>query len=202
MTDVLDSTTTGEPTTERTVAFISDPRATDLLLEETIQKVVESLEIQRGIVDLSSVAGIAIGQVLHEAGIPFDALDYGQEGDFQRAAPVVHGSWAALADGITLSSLTEKAGQLREAASSVVTVPVGEIGAIDANVMLIPAMVGTDEKNVDFSPETISGVALTQLEEAKREFTIVLPPERGLRGLDDGSYERIVLHVNEHGASV
>lgn len=189
-------------TTERTLAFFADPRATDLLLEETVQKVIESLEIQRGLVDLSSVAGITIAQAFHDAGIPFDALDYGQDGEFAEAAPTVHGSWASLADGITLKTLTDKAESLRTLASSVVEVPIAEIGAIDANVMLIPAMVGSDEKLIDFSPETISGVAITQLQETNREFTVVLPPERGLRGLDDGSYERIVIHVSEHGASV
>jgi hypothetical protein len=196
-----------EPDTfaERTVAFFADPRATSLLLAETVQRLIESLDIQRGIVDITTVVGVAIARVLRDEGVPFDVLEFGQEShyrdgaadsllavtpetaDTRMMAPVMR----VIAAGV----IANEAGRLRQDAAGIREMPIGELGLIDANVVLIPAMVGPDEKLLDFTVGSLLGTVIGQLEEAERDFVLIGAPERGLRAMPDGSYQREVAHV-------
>lgn len=186
MTDHTDESAIA-PATERTVAFFADPRAASLLLTETVEKLIESLGIQRGLVDLSTIPGLAVASAFESAGVPFDSLVFGQQDHFEVGSPDRHPVYQPV--------IASDAERLRALAERVTELPVGELGSVNANVVVIPAMVGPDEKLLDFSQGTLVGAVVTQLEEAQRDLVLVDAPERGLRGLPDGTYQRAVIHV-------
>lgn len=172
---------------ERTVVFFSEPRAATLLLGETIAQLIDAHGIQRGIVDLSTVPGIAIANALAVAGIPFESLVFGQTEHFDAGPTDEHPVFAqAVAEAMRLAELAER----------VTEVNVGELGAIDANVVLVPAMVDDQSSVIDFRQGSVLGAVLTQLEQAGRDAIVVTPPERGLRRVSDGSYVRTTFRVS------
>jgi hypothetical protein len=173
--------------TERTVAFFADPRAATLLLTETISELIVALDVKRGLVDLSSLPGLAVAAAFERAGVPYVSLVFGQEDHYVSAAAerdLVHNPYTA-ADA-------EKFRQLADGSHEVA---IAEFGAIDANVVLIPAMVGPDEKLIDFSPGTVPGAVLSQFEALERSLVVVDTPERGLRQMSGGVYQRPLIHI-------
>lgn len=175
------------PAYERTVAFFADPRAGLLLLEETVRDLIAERQIERGLVDLTTLPGIAIARALSEAGIPFHPLEYGQENHLHLGE--------SSRDSIQAPVIAEDAAALRAQAEAPITLQVGELGAVDANLVLVPAMVDTDEKLIDLSQGTLTGAVMTQAEEAQRDLLFIDTPERGLRRRSDGAYRRAVLHI-------
>lgn len=163
--------------TERTLAFYADPRAAILLLDETITEMIVSLQIERGVIDLAGLPGLAIAAAFERAGVPFDSLEFGQEDTVDEAAAALDGE------------------RLRNLAENPIEIDVAALGAVDANVVLVPAMVGPDEKLIDFSQGTVMGAVLHQLEEAGRDAIVIDTPERGLRAVDGTRYLRQTLHV-------
>jgi hypothetical protein len=175
------------PKIERTVAFFADPRAATLLLTETISQMIAALSIERGLVDLSSIPGLSIAAAFELAGVPYEAMVFGQEDQYD----------TALGDREPVQNpyIAADAARFRLLADGVREISSSEFASIDANVALIPAMAGPDEKLIDFSPLTVTGAVLTQLENVQRSLVIVDTPERGLRSMPDGSYQRAVIHV-------
>lgn len=192
MTDIREDTATVDaeaegPKTERTVAFIPDPRAATLLLTETISQLIAALSIERGLVDLSSRPGLAVAAAFERAGVPYESLAFGQEDHCAEQAPGQEPEQQTYA---------QNAARFRMLAAAIKEVPAAELGSIDANVVLIPAMVGHGEKLIDFTPGSIPGAVMTQLEAYERSFMVVDTPERGLRGRPDGTYERTLINVD------
>lgn len=170
---------TDQPTNaERTVAFYTDPRAATLLLKETVAALIDSMQIKRGIVDLSTVSGIAIAAAFAEADLPFDSLEFGQDDRLEEGPPTEH-----------------DIDELRESAEGIADVEIDGLGTIDANVVVVPT-VGSDGVSIDFGTTTVLGTVYGQIVEAERELLVVLPPERGLRPVADGLYQRAIIHVD------
>jgi len=173
--------------TERTVAFFADPRAATLLLTETIFELIGALDVKRGLVDLSSLPGLAVAAAFERAGVPYASLEFGQEDHYESAA--------AERDPVHSPYVAADAERFRHLADGTREITVAEFGTIDANVVLIPAMVGPDEKLIDFSPSTVPGAVLTQFEAIERSLVVVDTPERGLRQMPGGVYQRPLIHI-------
>lgn len=183
----MNTDTPAAPEEERTVAFYADPRAATLLLSETIERLISSSEIKRGIVDLSTLPGLAIAAAFERAGVPFDTLSYGQT-DHHDLRP-------AERDTVQNPYVAEDLPRLRAAAAGAQELAIDELGGIDANIVLIPAMADTGENRIDFNPLTVVGQVFEQLEAAGRDVMVVDTPDRGLRATGDGTYVRTIIHV-------
>lgn len=76
---------------------------------------------------------------------------------------------------------------------------IGRLGAVDANIVLVPAMIpGFDfnsEPRIDFSPQTLVGQVLTQTEKIGREVLVVDLPERGMLPKSEDVYRRRIIRV-------
>jgi hypothetical protein len=173
--------------TERTVAFFADPRAATLLLTETISELITALDVKRGIVDLSSLPGLAIAAAFERAGVPYASLEFGQKDHYESAT--------AERDSVHNPYIAADAARYRALADGSREITVADFGSIDANVVLVPAMVGPDEKLIDFSPNTVPGTVLTQFEALERSLVVVDTPERGLRVMPNGVYQRPLIHI-------
>ncbi|MCI4659690.1 hypothetical protein [Cryobacterium zhongshanensis] len=174
--------------TERTVVFFTDPRAATLLLTETIGRLISTLRIKHGIVDLSSIPGLAVAAAFERAGVPYESLLFGQENHYDNRPPE--------RDAVNNPYIESDAERFRRLAAGSKVVPMADLGTINANIVLIPAMVGPDEKLIDLSFDSLPGAVLTQLEAVERAFVIVDTPERGLRSMPDGTYERTLIQVS------
>lgn len=191
---VDDEESTGEAAglTERTVVFFADPRAATLLLTETVGQLISTLSIKHGIVDLSSLPGLAIAAAFERAGVPYESLVFGQENHYEDRMPerdTVHNPY-----------IEADAERFRALAAGSKAIQMADLGTINANVVLVPAMVGPGEKLIDFSTGSLPGAVYTQLEAVERAFVIVDTPERGLRSMPDGTYERALIHVAGPGS--
>lgn len=178
-----------EPRVERTVAFIADPGATTFLLRETVTRLVGSLDVQRGLVDLTTLPGVAVALALEEAGVPYDLLDFGQRtpGEDPGTEPVrVPGEDVTMAE----------APRLRAAAAGTVEVELDRIGSIDANLLLIPTVRedGTAAQ-AEFGIGTLPGLVLDQAEQLGLRILVMCPPEQGVRRFQNGSWVRQIMHV-------
>lgn len=172
---------------ERTVAFFADRRAAPLLLAETVGQLIGSLRILRGLIDLSSIPGLTIASAFLRAGIPYESLEFGQE----RTYETVTGD----ADPIQNPVTGADAEHLRSMATGEVKVDIADLGRIDANIALVPAVVGPNERLIDLSPQTITGVVMDQAGQSGRSLIVIDAPERGLSVEAGGTYLRTVLHV-------
>lgn len=181
---MTDASTTPErqtpsTTAQRTIAIYSAPNSPALLLEETITALIASSDVQRGVIDLSTVAGLTAASAFRSAGVPYDALEFGQEDHLSDGHP------------------TElDAAALRADAAGVQAIEASELAAIDANLVVIPAIAETDGVVVDFSAGTVPGAVVSQAEDGAVPILLVLPPERGLRPVGEGTYQRAVLHID------
>ncbi|MFE9245232.1 hypothetical protein [Nocardiopsis sp. NPDC006938] len=189
MSDTISETAaTEEPRVERTVAFVADPGATTFLLRETVTRLVGSLDLQRGLVDLTTLPGVAVALALEGAGVPYDLLDFGQltPGEDPATEPArVPGEDVTMAD----------APRLRDAADGTVTVDPDRIAALDANLMLIPTVREDGAPQAEFGIGTLPGLVLDQAEQLGLRILVMCPPEQGVRRYQDGSWVRQIVHV-------
>jgi hypothetical protein len=185
--DAVASESAEDVRTERTIAFFADPQAATLLLTDTVARLIDAMEVQRGLVDLSSLPGLAVAAAFEREGVPYEALDFGQSDQFIE--------WMSERDPLHNPFIEEDADHFRSLAVGVKQIPFDQIGSVDANVVLIPAMVPDGKKMIDFSPESLPGAVMNQLEEAQRPMLIIDTPERGLRHSFEGIYQREIIHV-------
>ncbi|WP_017544040.1 hypothetical protein [Nocardiopsis prasina] len=189
----MSDTSTGTPEpqgphVERTVAFIADPRATTFLMRETVSRLVGSLGIQRGLVDPTTLSGVAVALTLEAEGVPYDLIDFGQglpdDDPNMEPAPVP-------GEDVTMA----EAPRLREAAAGTVRVELDRIGSMDANLMLIPAVREGGSAHAEFAVETLPGLVLSQAEQLGLRILVMCPPEQGVRRYQDGPWVRQIMHV-------
>lgn len=178
------TTTEVEPITERTVAFYAAPNAATHLLHPTISALISARDIERGLVDLSTVPGLVIATALRDADVPYSALEFGQDDQLERGEPS-----------------DQDVDSIRAAAAGTVNLAVGDLGRVDANVVLVPAAIESNTNLVDFSQGTVLGAVMSQIETAERPVLVVMPPERGLQPVGDGVYQRSIVHVAGTSAS-
>ena len=177
--------------TERTAAFFCDPNTSTLLLSCTISRLIAATGIQRGLIDLSTLAGLAVAEAFQRAGLPYESIVFGQEDNYlpPMAEPhPVHNPLQA-EDGHRFKALAAKEHP----------VEVAHLGGIDANIVLIPAMVGPNEGLIAFTTGTTIGAVYEQLAEGKVECMMIDTPERGLRRAADGAYQRRIIHLSGEG---
>lgn len=170
-----------ENETEKTLAFLVDPEASSLQMQETAAQLLSAYGIERVIVDLTSDAGIAVAQAAEAAGVVFESLDYGQEKRFGADLSEEHERLSVECDGVAHAEL-------------------GAVSTIDANLVLVPTTQGEDESSISLGLDSLPGIALQQLQESGAPCVIVLPPEAGLATEGSPSdpsriYVRKMLHV-------
>ena len=167
-----------EPTVVRTVAFLADERASTFLLAETVSALVESQGIQEALVDISTEAGLAVARQLMESGVGYRLLD-------TPLRPRTDEAVRAVEDEVHLHS----AG----------TAPFNPaaISALDANIAFVPAPAEDAGAGIDASEGTITALVVDQMKRDARSCLAILPPESGLRRLDNGCYVRLTLRLSE-----
>ncbi|MEO3931361.1 hypothetical protein WMO79_00915 [Micrococcaceae bacterium Sec7.4] len=176
--DLSPEDATQEQTLVRTVAFLADEHTSGFLLAPTIQSLIISQKIQSVIVDLSTETGVSIAHQL----VSKPEIEY------------------RIFDTVPLKSTHENKFDLGPVlAHSAGTAPFNpeDLTGIDANIVLIPAAAIDAGPGVDVSDGTIAGAVINQLQQAKRDCLLVLPPESGLRRQEDGSYVRLTLKLEE-----
>lgn len=190
--------TSGQPQTfveQRTVAFFADPGTSNLLLQETIEKLIESLGIRQGLVDITTMAGVSIAQAFMNTGVSFATLEYGQEPHYEWSNPDAVPGMSPELRHLAATTVSSHLEELTNHASGVLYQDVPSLGTVDANIVLIPAVSAQNPKLLDFAPHTLVGVVLAQIEDAGRDAIVIDAPERGLQPLGDGAYQRAVIHV-------
>lgn len=165
-------------TTVRTVAFLADKHASGFLLGQTIQALVAKQQIQSAIVDLSTRTGVSIAHLL----VSNPDIEY------------------RIFDTEPLESTHEHKfdlGPVFEHSAGTVPFNAGDLSAIDANIVLVPAAAIDAGPGIDVSDGTLAGTVISQLQQANRDCLLILPPESGLRKLEDDSYVRVTLKLQE-----
>lgn len=192
---IVDSdSSSNSPAVERTAVFLADPEAASLLLVDTVRRLIDNHRIQKGIVDLSTVPGLAVAGAFHDAGVPYLSLEYGQERHHD-----THSEDRDLTaiSSVTASRLPRGPEAYYALAEGRHEMSIGDIGGIDAEIVLVPKARGDF---IDLSPETITGAVYTQCQELARDLLLVIPPERGVVSTPDGNYVRTIAHVKETAA--
>jgi hypothetical protein len=175
MTDLAVHTDTPDHDTTNTVptaVFFADPRATTFLLADTIGSLLAAYSIQHAYVDLTTLGGVTVAGELLRAGVAYTLLDFGQQ---VPTAPADHTAQFDLEQPRSLADIP----YLSAMSADTLTVKVEELAAMNANLVLIPAM--ADERLIDFSPNSLVGAVLVQAEEIQRDVLVLSPPQRGLR---------------------
>lgn len=179
-TDEHDAQTNGREL-RPTVAFFVDPRAATLLLAETVEDLVRSRDVEHALVDVTSPVGQSVARGLRAAGVAYTTVEYAPYPEKLELAP----------DPVR--------DELSAGASDHVVMDIGRLGAVDANIVLVPAMIpGFDfnsEPRIDFSPQTLVGQVLTQTEKMGREVLVVDLPERGMLPKSEDVYRRRIIRV-------
>lgn len=179
-TNAHDATTKAEQV-RPTVAFFIDPRAATLLLAETVEDLVRSREVEHALVDVTSPAGQSVARGLLAAGVAYTTVEYAPYPEKLELAPDAGRD------------------ELAAGATGHVVMDIGQLGAVDANIVLVPAMIpGFDfnsEPRIDFSPTTLVGQVLTQTEKLGREVLVVDLPERGMLPKSEDTYRRRIIRV-------
>lgn len=194
-------------TEERTVAFLSDPRAATLLLKETVKRLITTQQIERGLIDMTSLPGLAVAAAFLEADIPYEEIKFDTAGEpkqlrklrrrMARKSPVLAKAFeepTELADPVQ-QALIESAEGLRSMAVAVRKIALNKIAELNANLVLLPAPASAESPEFDFAPNTLPGIALEQLEAKRLPFILIVPPERGVMPMGDGTYARMIMHV-------
>lgn len=183
--------------TERTAAFFADTRASTIMLGQTLSMLIAHKNIQRGIVDLMTPAGLTMAAEFQKAGLPYDVLHLNPEGP----------EYTTEHD----TDLDLDAQYLFTQATGVTQLSPQAITQLDANLVIIPAMAGAGEAHIDmlsedkelldFAPTTLPGVVLAQAEQFGRGLLLIDTPERGLVQLPDGLYQRRIMHIGQRVTS-
>jgi hypothetical protein len=161
----------------RTVAFLADGRTSPFLLRETVASLVARQKVQSAIVDISTKAGVVTARQLMESGIDYSIFDTVPPQWDEASRPLVE--------------------EIRSRSQGTITFDAGNIAAIDANIVLMPGPAEDTGPGIDVSDGTITGLVMKQLQAAKQNCLMVLPPEAGLRRQDDNSYVRLTLKLAE-----
>ncbi|GAB5079733.1 hypothetical protein [Arthrobacter sp. AD-310] len=173
----VEDTPVTQNTIVRTVAFLADGRTSSFLLRETVASLVARQKIESAIVDISTEAGIVTAHQLLESGIDYTIFDTVPPKVDEENRPLVE--------------------VIRSRSQGTTSFDPGNIAAIDANVVLMPAPAEDSGPGIDVSDGTITAVVLEQLQAAGLSCLMLLPPEAGLRRQDDGSYVRLTLQLAE-----
>lgn len=161
----------------RTVAFLADGRTSPFLLCETVASLVNRQKVQSAIVDLSTEAGVITARQLMESGIEYSLFDTLPPKSDEASRPLLE--------------------EIRSRSQGTTAFDPGNIAAIDANIVLMPAPAEDAGPGIDVSEGTITAVVMEQLQAAKLSCLMLLPPEAGLRRQDDGNYVRLTLKLAE-----
>lgn len=183
---------------ERTAVFFCDSRASTIMLGETISTLIAVKHIQRGILDVNSPAGRAIAAQFHKAGLPYDILSTDQplpEDNTQDSDD----------DELREYDKFDDPAYLLQQAAGIVDVDPENYHQINANIVVVPAMVGSGQKHIDVvadrtdvidaGPTTLPGIVMAQCQMADRDVLMIDTPERGLVQRADGEYQRRVAHL-------
>lgn len=194
-TEPADLPETGQ---SRTIAFLCDSRASTLRLSATVRMLVERHEVQHALVELDSAAGVRIAGHLQAAGVSYSVLSFTDE--LPQASVVTGGP-----------DTGEQASLYLSHADQVIQVEPDQLGALHAQLCLVPATAGSGEvyldamaggANLDMSQTTLPGLVAEQAQLIGRNLLIVDTPERGLVQEADGTFRRRVLHVGAQAHDV
>lgn len=185
--------------TERTAVFFCDSRASTVMLGETVSLLIATKHIERGILDINSAPGRVVAAEFHKAGLPYSALSTDQPLPTNEDLADITDL-----DGEFPSKLDDPAYLLQQAAG-IVEVDPERYHEINANIVLVPAMVGSGQvhidlvadhtNGIDLSPTTLPGVVIEQCQLADRDVLLIDPPERGLVQRPGGGYQRRIMHL-------
>lgn len=194
-----------EPEPGKILAFFADSRTSPLLLADTITMLARSHRMQHGIVELNTPAGVIIATALSKEGIDYTVYDLSGEPE---EGPDAQHAFAALAQADPSMSdedaMRIAADWLRSNAAGVVNVDPGEVGAMKAQLVVLPATVGTgvhhldsmaEPAMLDLSPTTLPGLVFEQAQQGLRTLLLIDAPERGIVTQADGLHHRRILHV-------
>lgn len=179
-----------------TATFFADSRASSLCLAATLPTIMAELGIQRVITDIASPAGVAIAAWCNSTGMPYDVLvldgsdptiDLPKDMFYDSSRP------ATMADAPFLISRSMGATILDPSA----------MGDFPGNVVVIPAMEGSDQAfidvlagdQLDMGLSTLPGNVAHQAERARRSIMLIDTPERGLVRSIQGEMLRRVLRI-------
>lgn len=183
---------------ERTVVFVNDSRTSPLLLAETISMLSAEKRINRCAVDVQSAAGRAIAAQFQREGLPYDVVSFGKRLEQPQLGthpkPESH------------EVPTEKhVPWLLQQAAGITFVDPHAIASMDANIVLVPAMAGSDQIRIDAISDsansrdlgltTIPGVVMAAAQQAGREIVFIDTPEYGLVRETSGEYHRRIIHI-------
>lgn len=184
--------------TERTAVFFCDSRASTIMLGETISTLIAVKHIQHGILDVNSPAGRAVAAEFYKAGLPYDILSTDQplpENNAQSSDD----------DELREHDKLDDPTYLLQQADGIVDVDPENYHRINANIVVVPAMVGSGQKHIDVvadradvidaGPTTLPGIVMAQCQMADRDVLMIDTPERGLVQCADGQYQRRVAHL-------
>lgn len=182
----------------RSAVFFPDSRASELCLDTTVEQLASANDLQTGIVELSTLAGVTLAATFLRLGIDYKILSFGQgTPEFGSEKPY---------DPSTLPSLEDAAYLFKHSSGTVVLDP-ENLHTIEANYVVIPAISGSGTKRIDLAVEkdpvdvgqtTLLGHLLSLFETSGQQHTVLMidPPERGLVQERDGSYQRRVLSIS------
>lgn len=183
---------------ERTVVFVCDSRTSPLLLAETISMLSAEKRIGRCAVDVQSAAGRTIAAQFQREGLPYDVITFGKRLDQPRLGehpkPELHEV-----------PTEEHIPWLLQQAAGITFAEPHAIANMDANIVLIPAMAGSDQIRIDTISDpansrdlgltTVPGVVLAAAQQADRELVFIDTPEYGLVREPNGQYHRRIIHI-------
>lgn len=185
-TEATDGTSHHEPATERTAAFFIDSRASTIALAETIESMITAYGIQRAVVDLLTPMGVVVAKAFRQAGLPYDVF-----------APR-----SSDAEDMGSPEHREAAEAIRLDAESSLELSPESIAELNANFVVIPAMLHSDKKTIDIhtrtealdlTPGTVSGLIVKWAKDNDLDVLAIDTPENGLIRREQGRYERRVL---------
>jgi len=164
------------------LAVFSDPRASTLLLGDTIQTIITRYRVERAGIDLSTVAGLTVATEFLKAGIAYEVLTF-----TSASSEVARPQTSRIPQSFQMDQprTLDDAAYLFSMSAGTCVVDMNNLGEVDANIVMIPAM--ADERLIDFSANTVMGQLLVGVEAARREALIIVPPERGLRPVYESS---------------
>lgn len=161
-----------------TAAFFADSRASTIQLGQTVSLLLSVHGIKRGIVEVTSAAGRVVAREFHRAGLPYDVFDLDTEANDL---------------------------YLLEQATGTVEIEIAAVAALDAELIVLPAMVGSGQGRVDvfidpgatldLTVQTLPGRIIEAAEAAHRELLLIDTPENGLVQRAGGEYHRRIFRV-------
>lgn len=160
----------------RTVAVITDANTSAMLLSETVVPLAKNYDVEKILVNLTTLAGRAIAEGAIAAGIPFAELDY-------IGAPEPNDP-----------HITE----LRKRSDGKMAIDLEEIANLDANLVIAPASAKDMRQPhlVDLGPESLCALVFDKMRETEQPLLLINPPEAGLiEYLEPENYTRMLVLI-------